>query len=182
VSARFFSDRPTRDNLFPWAPCCSAQSTGEGHQHSSGADRAAITFAPSFAIIMLNSDEVSIDLGALLLRLTAGGTMFWHHGLVKLMKFGDLSGTFYDPFGLGSTLSLVLILLAEVACAILVVLGLWTRLSTLPLIIGMAVAAFMANGDGTFAQQELSFVYMMMFIVLFFTGSGKYSLDRLSFR
>ncbi len=132
--------------------------------------------------MLLNSEEVSVDLGTLLLRLTAGGTLFWNHGLVKLMKFGDLAGSFYDPFGLGSTLSLVLILLAEVVCAILVVLGLWTRLTTIPLIIGMAVAAFMANGDGPFAKQELSFVYMMAFTALFFLGSGRYSLDRLSFR
>lgn len=132
--------------------------------------------------MLLNSEEVSTDIGALVLRLTAGGTMFWNHGLVKLTKFGDLTSSFYDPFGLGPTVSLVLILLAEVVCAVLVTLGLWTRISTIPLIIGMAVAAFMANGDGPFAKQELSFVYMMMFIVIFFTGSGKYSLDRLSFR
>ncbi|HRN37762.1 MAG TPA: DoxX family protein [Flavobacteriales bacterium] len=132
--------------------------------------------------MLLNSEEVSVDLGALLLRLTAGGTLFWHHGLVKLMKFGEISGTFYDPIGVGHAFSLVLILFAEVFCALCVVFGLWTRITTIPLIIGMAVAAFMANGDGPFAKQELGFVYMMMFIVIFFIGSGKYSLDRLSFR
>ncbi|MBS1569207.1 MAG: DoxX family protein, partial [Bacteroidetes bacterium] len=115
-------------------------------------------------------------------RLTAGGTLFWHHGLVKLMKFGDLSGSFFDPIGLGSGLSLALILFAEVFCALCVVLGLWTRLTTIPPIIGMAVAAFMANGDGPFAKQELSILYMMMFIIIFFTGSGRYSLNRLKFQ
>lgn len=132
--------------------------------------------------MLLNSEEVSVDFGALLLRLTAGGTLFWHHGLVKLMKFGEISGTFYDPIGVGHAFSLVLILFAEVFCALCVVLGLWTRITTIPLVIGMAVAAFMANGDGPFAKQELGFLYMMMFIVIFFIGSGKYSLDRLSFR
>lgn len=132
--------------------------------------------------MLLNSDEVSFDIGALLLRLTAGGTLFWHHGLVKLMKFGELSGTFYDPIGLGHGLSLILILFAEVACALCVVFGLWTRLTTIPVIIGMAVAAFMANGDQPFAKQELGIIYMMMFIAIFFIGSGRYSLDRLSFR
>lgn len=132
--------------------------------------------------MLLNSDEVSFDTGALLLRLTAGITMFWQHGLVKLMKFGELSATFPDPIGVGHTLSLTLLLIAEVICASLVVLGLWTRVATIPLIIGMAVAAFLANGDQPFAKQELSFVYMMMFIVIFFLGSGRYSLGRMSFR
>jgi putative oxidoreductase len=61
-------------------------------------------------------------------------------------------------------------------------LGLWTRFTTIPPIIGMAVATFMANGDGPFAKQELSFLYMMMFIAIFFMGSGKYSLNRLKFQ
>jgi putative oxidoreductase len=142
---------------------------------------APITFAASSQNMLLNSEEVSVDFGALL-RLTAGGTLFWHHGLVKLMKFSELSGTFFDPIGLGSGVSLALILFAEVFCALCVVLGLWTRITTIPPIIGMAVAAFMAQGDGPFAKQELGILYMMMFIVIFFIGSGKYSLGRLSFK
>ena len=132
--------------------------------------------------MLLNSEEVSFDVGALALRLTAGGTLFWHHGLVKLMKFGELSDSFYDPIGLGHGLSLSLILFAEVACALCVMLGLWTRITTIPVIIGMAVAAFMANGDAPFAKQELGFLYMMMFVTIFFIGSGRYSLDRLKFQ
>lgn len=132
--------------------------------------------------MLLNSDEVSIDIGALLLRITVAGTLFWQHGLAKLMRFGELSSTFSDPIGMGHTLSLSLILFAEVVCSVLVFLGIWTRISTIPVIIGMAVAAFMTNGDRSFAKQELSFLYMMSFIVIFFIGSGKYSLGRLSFR
>lgn len=132
--------------------------------------------------MMLNSEEVSFDVGALLLRVTAAGTLFWHHGWVKLMKFGDLSATFSDPIGVGSTISLVLILFAEVFCALCVLLGLWTRLTTIPVILAMAVVVFLAQGDAPFAKQELGLMYMMMFIVVFFIGSGKYSLGRLNFR
>lgn len=132
--------------------------------------------------MLLNSDEVSFDIGALFLRLSAGGTLFWQHGFAKLMRFGELSSTFGDPLGVGHALSLTLILFAEVICAALVLLGIWTRLSTIPVIIGMAVAAFMANGDQPFAKQELAFIYMMAFLVIFFIGSGRYSLGRLSFR
>ena len=132
--------------------------------------------------MLLESEEVSFDLGARLLRATAGGTLFWQHGLVKLMKFGELSTSFPDPIGMGHGVSLALILFAEVLCALCVLLGLWTRLTTLPLVVGMAVAAFMANGDGPFAKQELAFLYMMMFIVIFFIGSGRFSLNRLKFQ
>lgn len=132
--------------------------------------------------MLLNSEETAPDLGLLALRLTAGGTLLLQHGWPKLMKFAELSGSFSDPLGVGSFLSLVLILLAEVLCAALVALGLWTRLTTIPPIIGMAVVVFLQNADGTFKQQELGFLYLMAFACIFLLGSGRFSLDRLSFR
>jgi len=131
--------------------------------------------------MLLNSDEIAPDLGTLALRLTAGGTLLMQHGLPKLMEFGKLSDTFPDPLGVGHFLSLVMILLAEVVAAALVTLGLWTRISTIPPIIAMAVATFMQNGDDPFKKQELGFLYMMAFIAIFLLGSGRFSLDRLNF-
>jgi putative oxidoreductase len=132
--------------------------------------------------MLLNSEETAPDLGLLTLRLTAGGTLLLQHGWPKLMRFGELSDGFSDPLGIGSFLSLVLILLAEVLCAVLVALGLWTRLTAIPPIVGMAVVVFLQNGDGPFKQQELGFLYLMAFVAIFLLGSGRYSLDRLNFR
>ncbi len=131
--------------------------------------------------MLINSDPISEDFGYLFLRLGAGGTMFWQHGWPKLMSFGERMDSFADPFGLGSTFSLILILLAEVVCAALVVLGLWTRASLIPLIIGMAVIAFMVKGDADFSEKELALVYLFAFVTLLFTGSGRFSVDRISF-
>lgn len=139
------------------------------------------TFDLPIMRMLLNSDPISEDLGYLILRVSAGGTMFWHHGWPKLMSFSERADSFADPFGLGSTFSLILILLAEVVCSALVVLGLWTRLATIPLIIGMAVVVFMVKGDAPFADSELALVYLFAFIALLFTGSGRFSVDRISF-
>lgn len=132
--------------------------------------------------MLLNSDPVSEDTGLLLLRATAGGSMFFAHGLPKLMNFSDKMNSFGDPIGLGPAFSLGLITFAETVCAALIALGLWTRISTIPLVIGMAVAVFITHGDHTFQKQEMALLYMMVFIALFFTGSGRFSLDRLNFR
>lgn len=132
--------------------------------------------------MLLNSEPISEDIGALFLRLTAGGTMFWQHGWPKLMSFSERMDGFADPFGLGGTFSLVLIILAEFFCSALVVLGLWTRAALIPLIIGMAVIAFMVKGDASFKEKELALVYLFAFGALLFTGSGRYSVDRISFR
>lgn len=131
--------------------------------------------------MLLNSDPVSEEFGTLFLRVSLGGTMFWHHGWPKLMAFSERMDGFADPFGLGSTLSLILIVFAEVVCSILVVLGLWTRAALIPLIIGMAVIAFMVKGDAAFGEKELALVYLFGFVTLFFTGSGRFSIDRISF-
>ncbi|MBX2979237.1 MAG: DoxX family protein [Flavobacteriales bacterium] len=131
--------------------------------------------------MLLNSDPVSEEFGTLFLRVSLGGTMFWQHGLPKLMAFGDRMDGFPDPFGLGSAFSLILIVFAEVVCALLVVLGLWTRAALVPLIIGMAVIAFMVKGDAAFGEKELALVYLFGFLALLFTGSGRFSINRISF-
>lgn len=117
------------------------------------------------------------DLGILFLRLGFGGTMLVH-GLPKLMKlFGDAPITFADPIGLGMTASLVLTVLAEVGCAILIILGFKTRLASFPLVITMLVAVFVVHADHGFKKQELGLMYMFGYLALIFLGSGRYSID-----
>ena len=131
--------------------------------------------------MLLNSESINEDLGLLFLRVSAGGTMFWQHGWPKLMAFSKVAENFADPFGLGSTVSLILILVAEVLCASLVVLGLWTRVATIPLIIAMAVIVFMVKGDSPFKESELAFIYLGTFLAVFLAGSGRYAVDRIRF-
>lgn len=131
--------------------------------------------------MLLNSEPISEDFGQLVLRVSAGGTMFWQHGWPKLMSFGERADSFADPFGLGSTFSLILIILAEVLCAALVVLGLWTRTAVIPLIIGMAVIVFMVKGDADFKEKELAMIYLCAFVAILFGGSGRFAVDRISF-
>jgi putative oxidoreductase len=132
--------------------------------------------------MLLNSEPLSEDLGKLLLRITTGGGMIWQHGWGKLMDFGEISQEFGDPIGLGPTVSLVLIVFAETLCAALVMLGLWTRVSTVPLIIGMGVAAFITNAEDPFGAGEKALIYMSAYIAILLMGSGRFSLDRLKFQ
>lgn len=131
--------------------------------------------------MLLNSEPISTDFGSLVLRLSFGGSMLVQHGWPKLMGFSERMDSFADPFGMGSTFSLVLIILAEVVCSVLVILGLWTRIALIPLILGMAVIAFMMKAGEPFGEKELALVYLFAFIALLFTGSGRFSIDRLSF-
>ena len=84
---------------------------------------------------LVASDRKHLDGALLFLRLFIGGMML-SHGWAKLASFSTLSATFPDPLGVGSTLSLLLILFAEVGCSCLLIFGLMTRLAALPLMFG----------------------------------------------
>jgi len=132
--------------------------------------------------MLVNSEPISEDFGYLVLRVGAGGSILWQHGWPKIMHFSERMDDFADPLGIGSAFSLILILLAEVLCAALIVLGLWTRIACVPLIIGMAVIAFMVKGDADLGEKELAVVYLVAFIALLFTGSGRFAIDRIAFK
>lgn len=118
------------------------------------------------------------DIGLLILRLYSGGLMLVAHGWPKLM--GLISGNydkFPDPIGVGPFLSMGLATGAEVFCSLAVVLGLLTRLSVVPLMFTMLVAVFVIHAADPFSKQEFALLYFFPFLVLAFTGAGKYSLD-----
>jgi putative oxidoreductase len=122
--------------------------------------------------------ETSFNISVLLMRITFGGLIFMNHGLTKLKKFGTLQNTFSDPFDIGPMPSLLLVIFAEVFCALFIVVGLFTRLAAIPLIIAMSVVVFMINKGQPFNKSELPLLFLAAFVALLFTGSGKYSIDR----
>ena len=118
------------------------------------------------------------DWALLLLRLTFGGLMVINHGWGKLQNlFGDDPIQFADPLGVGMTASLGLTVFAEFVCGILIVLGLFTRLATIPLIVTMLVAAFIIHWSDPFANKEMALIYLAAYTALFLMGAGKFSVD-----
>ena len=118
----------------------------------------------------------SVNIAILVLRVGIAVLMLVH-GLPKLMtlvsgepvQFPALIGT--------PAISLGLAVFAEVICSILILMGLATRLATIPLIITMLVAVLYIHGADPFAKQEMGLHYLIGYVVLLLTGSGRYSLD-----
>lgn len=131
-----------------------------------------------FFFKITSTDRNCVDVAALFLRLFAGCMMLMH-GWAKIVAFSTLVHTFPDPLGMGSAVSLVMILLAEVSCSLLLILGLLTRLATLPLIFGMGIVAFVIHGADLLPAKELSILYMGIYIVLLLMGGGRFSLDEM---
>lgn len=140
--------------------------------------------------------DMTTSIGLLILRLGMGGLMITHGwGKLQTMLAGDFD-KFADPVGLGTGTSLVLVVTAEFFCALLVMFGLATRLAAIPVVIAMAVAAFVVHssdpwtmGGGaalfqsgeaaSWASKEPALLFLTGFLSLVFTGAGKFSIDAL---
>ena len=119
------------------------------------------------------------DFTLLLFRVTIGSFMLFGHGLGKFTKL--VSGNeiqFFDPFGIGSLFSFILIILAEFLAASFIILGVFTRLNALLLIAAMTVAGLIYHFDDPFSSKEKALMYLVSFIFLFLAGPGKYSLQK----
>lgn len=105
------------------------------------------------------------------------GFMFLSHGIAKLHIYSEIPDTFPDPIGLGSTLSLWLVLFAEILCSIGFVLGALFRLCLIPMIFTMCIAVFVVHAGDPLDVKELSLMYLAIFALLFITGPGRFSID-----
>ena len=121
--------------------------------------------------------KISIDFGLLLMRgFFSLGMMT--HGYGKFLKVIQGDFEFGDPIGIGPTLSLILTVIAEFIAPILIILGWKTRMASLFPTITMIVAFFIVHDGDPFSRKEKAFVYLIAFLTLYFTGPGKYSLDK----
>lgn len=130
-------------------------------------------------LLTVTTTSAGVDAALLIARMGIGAMMLTH-GLPKLaMLFSGEPVQFLPFMGLSPELSLSLAVFAEVFCSVLLMLGLGTRLAVLPLITTMLVALFTVHAADAFAKQEPAFHYLLVYVVLLFAGSGRYSVDYL---
>ncbi len=129
-------------------------------------------------IFSVTRSSEQIDIAIFVARISIALLML-SHGISKIALFSGTPIQFMDFMGLGAGVSLALAIFAEVGCSVLILLGLGTRVAVIPLIITMLVAVFIVHSGDPFIKQEMGLHYLLVYIVLLFTGSGKYSLDKL---
>lgn len=124
------------------------------------------------------SEFVDPKTGVMILRIIAAAFMIYGHGFGKLMNV--VGGHFpagFDPLGIGPEISMILSAFAEGVCAFLILIGFWTRLASLFLIINMSVAAFVAHASDPFGTKERALLYLLIWVTVFLMGPGKLSFD-----
>ena len=127
--------------------------------------------------------SISYSVGAfnaaiLLLRLGVGILMM-KHGYDKLIDFSNLEPNFMNFMEMGSKRSLELLIFAEFYCSGLIILGLFTRLASMPLIIATCIMIFKAHNGEVFGDGQTAALYLISYLVLLFVGPGSISVSAL---
>ncbi|HEX4849867.1 MAG TPA: DoxX family protein [Puia sp.] len=121
--------------------------------------------------------ETTFNLATFLLRCSFAFLICLIHGVPKLANFGQWQHNFYNFLGIGQSLSLILSIIAEVFASMLLVLGVFSRLAALLLVVDTFVAAFIYHHGQAIEKHEDAILYFTGFLVIFLVGPGKWSVD-----
>jgi putative oxidoreductase len=110
--------------------------------------------------------------------LRAGlGLLMIPHGYDKLVHFATYKKDFLNFLGMGGTISLALTVFAEFFCSIFLMMGLFSRLTVIPLIINMVVVIFKAHNGDIFGDGEHGSLFLIGYLAILLCGPGKASVD-----
>lgn len=128
-------------------------------------------------LFTVSRNQTLVDLVLLIARVGIALSVLTH-GIPKLMTlFSTPAIQFPDPLGVGVGVSLALVVMAEVACSVVLLLGLLTRWAMLPLMFTMGVAVLIIHSGAPFSVREMPVLYFLFFLLFLVMGPGKFSLD-----
>jgi putative oxidoreductase len=118
-------------------------------------------------------EEQARDIGLLFLRVSGGLFLLWMHGLPKLLDFTAQLQLIEDPFHLGSHLTLILAIFAEVLCPLLIVAGLLARLACVPILFVLLVALLVVHPQWSVAEGQFGWLLLILFATVLIAGPGR---------
>ncbi len=123
------------------------------------------------------------DTGKLVLRLTTAGLILFH-GISKIIHGAGFLGGALAAYHLPAFIGWG-VYVGEVVAPLFMILGLWTRISSLVVMFNIAMAvflvayrnAFVLQRSGAWALESEAFFFLTA-LVVFLIGAGKYRLTR----
>ncbi|WP_443020418.1 DoxX family protein [Sphingobacterium sp. SYP-B4668] len=131
------------------------------------------------AIVDPNSEDTLYHTVLLGFRMLLSAEMIYIYGLENIIMDVGLAQQLPNPFLLNPTLNMFFLLIANILCPFLVILGCFTRLSVLPILAMTLVEYLVLQSYDSPLVKGLSFTYSLSYFLILFLGSGKYSLDYL---
>ncbi len=123
------------------------------------------------------------NLSRLFLRLFTG-VMFLQLCVRQMLHFNELVPTFEGFWGLSPEAAMSVLLVMELLCSTLIILGLLTRIAVLfPMVVMFIAERVIMSSQGPVADQLFNFepgypvMFIGVFIYMLLAGPGKISLD-----
>ena len=120
------------------------------------------------------------DIGKLILRLTTAGLILFH-GTAKIFHGVSFIGAALAGAHVPSFVAYG-VYIGEVVAPLFIIVGLWTRVASLVVVINMIVAILLEAYRNTFVIQrtgawglETEAFYLLTAVVIFLIGAGRYS-------
>jgi len=101
------------------------------------------------------------------------------HGFKKLGIGTDTAEIVANPFGLPYLLNEFLAITANVICPLFIIVGFATRFACIPIVVVTLTGYFFVHATGTLMERDIPFMYAMAFLLIAFTGGGRYSVDNI---
>ena len=117
------------------------------------------------------------DFGLLVLRVFAGLSLAWAHGLGKVPPSPQFQSS-VESLGLPSQMAW-LSAAAETIGGVGLAAGLATRVMALIIAGNLSVAAFLQHANDPYGRKELALLFLATAICFLCTGGGRFSLDRI---
>lgn len=126
------------------------------------------------------------NMGRLFLRLFVG-IMMMQFGIRHLVNFNGLMLDFPTVLGMSPVASLIIMIIIELGCSLLIMVGFMTRLSVIPPVIAMIAAEYyilhdMVSNLPVYGLDStdpgyLPIMFIGIYLFLLIVGPGKISLD-----
>ena len=113
-----------------------------------------------------------MDWAVLDMRLFAGGMMLFHN-IGKMQSYDEIIGNYPSFLYIDPAAVFVIVAVVEVLLSVLIIMGLWVRMSALLMTLGiLAMSAWEEFGIG-----ELRFVWLGIYVFFIVSGGGSYAFD-----
>jgi len=129
-------------------------------------------------LLSTNYSEGVFNFAMLILRVGMGALML-SHGYDKLVHFARYKANFMNFLGMGSGFSLALVIFAEFFCALFLIVGLFSRLVAIPIVISLFIALWKLHQFDFFGGGEKAALFLTGFLIILLLGPGKASVDGL---
>lgn len=118
------------------------------------------------------------EMAILFLRVFIGGVMLLHM-IGKLQDYDNYVLNFQSIVGLNHATSFALSILFEGLFAVMIIMGVGTRLaaSLMAIVMIVSICEALMQGTVTDAESKLEFIYIGIYITLVISGGGRYAIS-----